>query len=358
MLLSDLDMAGQQALATARVVIIGCGALGTVAAELLARAGAGLAASGGELRLVDRDVVERSNLHRQVLFDDADASAGVPKAIAAAAAIARINPDVHVTPIVADCTSRSILDVVGETRPTVILDGTDNFETRFLLNDVAVMRGVPMIYAGAVGTRGMLATILPAPAHGVTTPWTPGPCLRCLIDAPAPGTTETCDTVGILGPVSAAAASFQAIEAIKIITERFDLVRRHVLAFDPWRCEFSRLAMDEGAQAHGCPCCGARRFEFLDAPTNGSAVLCGSDAVQITPKVRGTIDLEALATRLAGVGAFEATPWMVRGEVRKEQNDQGNEPLRLSVFGDGRAIVHGTRRVERARAVYAKLVGS
>ena len=347
-------------LARARVVIVGCGALGSVAAELLGRAGVGLREAGGELRLIDRDIVEWTNLHRQTLYAEVDALAGRPKAAAAQDAIQRINGDVNAMGMVADCTSTTILDLVGAA-PTVLLDGTDNFETRFLLNDVAVKQGVPLVYAGAVATKGMLATILPAWEVGAEAPaWSPGPCLRCLIDVPAPGSTETCDTAGVLGPVSAAVASFQAVEAIKIMLGRFDLLRRHVLEFDPWHREFNRLAMD--APDPKCPCCGGRRFEFLEALAGaGSVVLCGSDAVQITPKVVASVDLAALAGKLAQMGTFEATPWMVRGTLEGEACDEAcdgdGQSLRLSVFADGRAIVHGTRRIERARAIYAKYVG-
>lgn len=356
LLLPDLGPAGQARFARAQVVIVGCGALGSVAAELLARAGVGLREAGGELRLIDRDVVEISNLHRQTLYDDADARAGTPKAIAAAHAIARTNPDVRATPLVADCTSASILDLVG-TSPTLLLDGTDNFETRFLLNDLAVSRGVPLIYAGAVGTRGMLATILPAPRTGAApAPWRPGPCLRCLTDIPAPGSTETCDTAGVLGPVSAAVASFQTIEAMKVVLGRFDLVQRQVQEFDPWRGVLKNLTLD--APDPKCPCCGEGRFDFLDAPPAGSLVLCGSDAVQITPKATGVIDLAGLADRLARCAHVEATPWMVRGELPGETRDGGGGAVRLSVFRDGRAIIRGTRRLDRARALYAKFIGS
>ncbi len=361
LLLHDIGADGQAKFAAARVVIVGCGALGSVAAELLARAGVGLSRSGGELRLIDRDVVEWTNLHRQMLFVADDVEKCTPKAIAAAEAIKRINFDVHVTPIVADCTAQSILDVLGEQHPTVILDGTDNFETRFLLNDIAVKQGIPLVYAGAIATRGMLATILPAPAPDDSTPlWTPGPCLRCLIDMPPPGSTETCDTAGVLGPVSAAVACFQAVESMKIILGRFDLLRRHVLEFDPWQCDFKRLDMGEHQQSPECPCCCARQFEFLDALSPSSTVLCGSDAVQVTPigNERHAIDLPALANRLHELGEFSVTPYLLKGELAGEMTDAGDGAVRLSVFTDGRAIIHGTRKPDRARALYARFVGA
>jgi len=356
-LLPDIGERGQAALAASRVVVLGCGALGTVLSELLTRAGVGLKDAGGWIRIIDRDIVEPSNLQRQTLFTEADAIEGRPKAIAAAEALARINSSTDLQARVADfnhLTGTRLASCDGASdRPHVLLDGTDNFEARLLLNDLAVRETIPMVYAGAVGTRGMLMSVLPA---SDAPPWTSGPCLRCILDQPpAPGSTPTCDTVGVLGTVTSATASFAATEAIKILIGRFDLLRRHLLAFDPWNTEFSRIDAGEGSRVSDCPCCAQRKFEYLesDAPV-APASLCGSGSIQVAPPRQGlTLDLSAVAGTLAPASdqPVRATPFLVRCSLRDPSG------IELTVFADGRAVFKGLTDPDRARVLYSRLLG-
>ncbi len=236
MLLPGVGEAGQRRLGGAHAVVVGCGALGTVSGQLLVRAGV------GHVTLVDRDVVERTNLQRQFLFTEADADAGRPKALAAAERLVEANPTVRVRPLVRDVTAanaESLLSIPDAPRADVLVDGTDSFETRLLLNDLAVKHGLPLVYGGAVATRGMLATILPA-APGA--PWEPGPCLRCLFDAaPPPGASATCDTAGVLGPVTSAVAALQAAEALKVLLGAWERVDRCLTVIDQWTGEHPRV---------------------------------------------------------------------------------------------------------------------
>jgi adenylyltransferase/sulfurtransferase len=356
-LLPDIGEAGQAALASARVVILGCGALGTVLSELLARAGVGLKSSGGWLRIIDRDIVEPSNLQRQTLFTEADALEARPKAIAAADALARINSSTDLRPQVADfnhLTAARLASCDGDSeRPHVLLDGTDNFSTRLLLNDLAVREAIPMVYAGAVGTRGMLMSVLPPKDEA---PWEVGPCLRCILDEPpAPGATPTCDSAGVLGTVTSATASFAATEAIKILIGRFDLLRRHLLAFDPWNTQFSRIDAGPDSRVADCPCCVLRKFEYLEseAPV-APASLCGRGAIQVAPPRQGSkVDLEAVGRTIApaSFGDLSVSPYLVRGTLREP------EGVQITVFADGRALFQGLEDLDRARGLYSRLLG-
>jgi adenylyltransferase/sulfurtransferase len=340
MLLPAFGPEGQERLGRSHVVIVGCGALGCAGADLLARAGI------GRLTLVDRDVVEITNLQRQTLFSEADTADGMPKAEAARRRLTAVNSTITIEAVVADVNPSNAESLIG--RPTLIFDGCDNFETRYLLNDVAVKYGVPYVYGGAVGTRGMQATIVP----GRT------PCLRCLFDEPPPpGTTPTCDTVGVLGPIIAITAAWQATEALKVLLG--EPTATTLLDVDAWTGATRRL--DLGQARGDCPCCGTRRFEFLSgARAGGGASLCGQDAVQVAPASSGNgqrVELEALAARLASHGSFKALGrLLIRGVFEHERGDQGR-PIELTVFADGRAIVKGTTRPEAARSIYAKYVG-
>ncbi|MFG0292664.1 MAG: ThiF family adenylyltransferase [Phycisphaerales bacterium JB050] len=356
-LLCDIGDSGQSALAASRVVILGCGALGTVLSELLTRAGVGLKDSRGWIRLIDRDIVEPSNLQRQTLFTEADALQARPKAVAAADALARINSSVDLRPQVADFNHLTAARLAscepGDERPHVLLDGTDNFSTRLLLNDLAVREVIPMVYAGAVGTRGMLMSVLP-PKDGA--PWESGPCLRCLLDEPpAPGTAPTCDSAGVLGTVTSATASFAATEAIKILIGRFDLLRRHLLAFDPWNTQFSRIDAGPDSRVPDCPCCAQHRFEYLEteAPV-APASLCGRGAIQVAPPKPGLkVDLQSVARTLAPAATddLSASPYLVRASLREP------EGVQITVFADGRALFQGLEDTDRARALYSRLLG-
>lgn len=325
---------GQERLGRARVSLIGCGALGTVLANTLVRAGIGF------LRIVDRDFVELNNLQRQVLFDEQDAADGTPKAVAAANRLMRINSQVTVEPIVADANSGNIERFVEGA--DLILDGTDNFETRYLINDVAVKTGIPWIYGACVGDHGMIMPILPRRT----------PCLRCIFpEAPPPGSSPTCDTAGVLGPIVQIVASLQCVEAMKMLTGRLDDLNRKLVQICAWRGEFSAFDVQGAFDTGDCVCCKQGRFDYLSGDQTGRAAsLCGRDAVQIRPASDSTLDLEAMAARIAGVAKSRPTVnrYLLRFEVDQYQ---------LTVFKDGRAIIKGTTEPEQARTVYAKYVG-
>jgi len=337
MLLEGIGDEGQRRLLDSHAVVVGVGALGCVASDLLARAGV------GRITLVDRDVVELTNLQRQVLFDERDAAEAVPKGEAARRRLTAVNSQIEIHAVVADFEHRRAEKIALEGafgKPDAILDGTDNFETRYLLNDLAVKHGIPYCYGGAVATTGMAMTIVP----GST------PCLRCLFEEPPPaGSAPTCDTVGVLGATVAITAACQAGEAIKILSGNTERLSNSLLEFDQWTN--TRRRLDIGAMRRDdCPCCAHKRFEYLSGERAGSTVgLCGQNAVQVAGAGEGKIDLDALAARLRGHGEFERTPFLVRGEV---------EGLGLTVFGDGRAIVRGTDRADVARSIYAKYVGN
>ncbi len=325
---------GQERLGRARVSLIGCGALGTVLANTLVRAGLGF------LRIIDRDFVELNNLQRQVLFDEQDAADGTPKAVAAANRLGRINSSVSVEPIVADAHGGNIESLVESAG--LILDGTDNFETRYLINDVSVKTGIPWIYGACVGDQGMVMPILPRRT----------PCLRCVFpEAPPPGSSPTCDTAGVLGPIVQIVASLQCVEAMKILTGRLDDVNRKLVQICAWRGEFSAFDMQGAYDAGDCVCCKHGRFDYLSgAQTGRAASLCGRDAVQIRPASDSTMDLEGMAERVGPVAKSRPTVnrYLIRFEV---------DEFELTVFKDGRAIIKGTTEPDQARSLYAKYVG-
>jgi len=308
----------------------------------------------GRVTLIDRDIVEWTNLQRQTVYEEADARDGTPKAAAAAALLQRVNSAIKIVPHIADFNSGNAERLLGleggkggneATRVGVLIDGTDNFEARYLINDLAVKHGVPYIYGGAVGTRGMQMTVVP----GKTA------CMRCVFpDVPAPGSTPTCDTAGVLAPASGIVANVQAAEAIKVLLGRHDLIAGTLLEFDLWTNNERRLDLSRARDA-ACPCCGLRRFEFLEAVTSGTATLCGSASVQILPNRSGrpfhALDLDALASRLKFHGATVRTQHLLRATLDAERTE-------LTVFGDGRAIVKGTTDTARARAIYARFVGA
>ncbi len=347
MLLPDVGEAGQRRLLDARVLLVGCGALGSVIADALARAGV------GSLTLVDRDVVEWTNLHRQVLYSEADARELMPKAEAARRALARINSGVRVDAHVADFTAANATQLADGC--DVIVDGTDNFPTRLLLNDLAVERGVPFVYGGAVGTAGTLMTVLPRTDSGDAA-WErdghAGPCLRCLLGQTPSHAGPTCDTIGVLGPLAGVVASHQAIEAIKVLLGRFDRIERRMRSIDAWANTYLAASV-AAARDPQCPCCGVRRFDYLHAADDQAAVtLCGRDAVQITAPAGSQTDLTALADRLAPLGEVTATPFLVRARLPFQ-----GRTIRLSVFADGRAIAHGVDDAAAARAACARFLG-
>ena len=342
-LLPGFGEEGQRKLLSSTALILGCGALGTVAANMLARAGV------GHLVIVDRDFIEITNLQRQVLFDEQDVADAIPKAEAAKRKLARINSQVKVTAIVDDINFRNIESFADGA--DILIDGLDNFETRYLANDLAIKNGIPYIYGGAVGTVGMAYAILPA-----TGPHQATPCLRCLFDdAPAPGSVATCDTVGVIGPAVSIIANFQVNEALKVLTGNRDSVNPAMLNIDLWANTFMQLRIAEGTASDECLCCGHRRFEYLDGKAGSSSIsLCGNDAVQLTHKQQaGKIDFNDIAARLQQHGTVKANEFMLRANISDNQ-----KAYELTLFTDGRAIVKGTGDPSVARSVYAKYIGS
>lgn len=316
------------------MTLIGCGALGTVLADTLIRAGI------GRLVLVDRDYVEFNNLQRQVLFDETDAESGNPKAIAAAERLRRINRDCMIEPMVADAGRRNIETFVKGSG--IILDGTDNFYTRFLINDVAIKHKIPWVYGACVGVEGMVMPIIPD-----TTP-----CLRCIWEEPPPaGMNPTCDTAGVLGPLVHLVAARQAIEVIKILIGKMDAVQRGLARIDAWTGEVETYDMQNAINGT-CPCCKGRRFDYLEGTAGESAAaLCGRNAIQIGGGTDIQLDFEHIADRLrASVqNAPMYNSYLLRFEVDGKQ---------ITLFRDGRAIIKGVTEPTEARNIYAKYIGN
>lgn len=325
--------AGQRALAAARVLVVGCGALGTHIADTLVRAGVGF------LRVVDRDFVELHNLQRQVLFDEDDLARGLPKALAAAEKLRRINSTVAIEPIVDDANAGNIAALLDGI--DLIVDGTDNFETRYLLNDAAARAGLPWVYGGVLATYGMTMTIIP----GETA------CLRCLFpDPPPPGAAPTCDTAGVLAPAVSLIAAIESAEALKLLVGARDAVNRELLALDVWRLSVDRLPAVRQAD---CPTCGdgARHYPYLDLATASRTVaLCGRNAVQITLSPPAALVLPDLAARLRAVGAVRHNEHLLRFAPADSDHE-------LVIFPNGRAIIHGTDETAIARSLYARYIG-
>ncbi|MGE0755418.1 MAG: ThiF family adenylyltransferase [Pirellulaceae bacterium] len=330
---APIGEAGQRRLLASRALVCGCGALGSVLANLLVRAGV------GHVRIVDRDFVELTNLQRQVLYDEDDVAAELPKAVAAEQRLRRINSGIEIEGIVADVDSRNIAALLDGV--DVIVDGTDNFETRFLLNDASLRFGVPWVYGGCIGAEGQSMTILP----GET------PCLRCLMaEVPPPGSTPTCDTAGILGPIVDLIASWQASEALKILSGNRAAISRTLTVVELWDSRVRQVKLDSLGDRSQCPTCQRREFPWLDGQRGShTAVLCGRNAVQLSFPDRPAIALESLAEQLASVGQVTRNRFLVRATIG---------PYQLTVFPDGRAIVGGTEDIAEAKTVYARYVGN
>jgi adenylyltransferase/sulfurtransferase len=335
-LFAGIGERGQQRLAAAHVAIVGCGATGAASASLLARAGI------GTLTLIDRDFVELSNLQRQVLFDESDARDTLPKAEAARRKIALFNSSASVIPRIADLVPANIEELLAAS--DIVLDATDNFETRYLINDYAVQQGKPWIYAAAVGAYAATMNILPL-QPGATT-YTPTACLACIFPKPPNGPVETCDTAGILSTAVNLAASIQVTEALKFLTGQPELMRRSLLSFDLWtndRSEISTARPDPS-----CTVCGTRRFTHLAGEGRPHITLCGRNSVQIHEHHR-PVDLAAMHARLAAHGAVRSNDLLLRFE---------RPPHTLTLFADGRAIIQGTTDSAVARSLYARYIGS
>ena len=331
-LFDGIGEAGQRRLQGARVVIIGCGALGTAQAEALARAGV------GRLRLVDRDFVEASNLQRQTMFTEEDARQRLPKAIACRDHLAQINSDIEVESEVADVNNSNVERLISGC--DVVLDGTDNFATRYLINDACVRHELSWIYGAAVGSYGVTLTVRPRVS----------PCLRCVFpETPAAASAPTCDTAGVIMPIISVVAAVQVSEALKLLTGQTEKLHRSLMHFDVWQNEWRRISMDE-SPLPDCPTCGLGRYETLAAEAGEVAVsLCGRDAVQVRPAAATEVNLPALAERLRAVGEVQLNPYLLR--LRSGDYE-------LTVFKDARAIIRGTDDVPTARSLYARYVGT
>jgi adenylyltransferase/sulfurtransferase len=327
-LFGPIGPTGQERLLRSRVVIVGCGALGTAQANALVRAGV------GTVRIIDRDYVEESNLQRQMLFDEADAADNLPKAVAAERKLRRINSDIAIEGVVADADSRNIERLVESFE--VILDGTDNFETRYLLNDVALKLGIPWIYGAVVASYATTLTVLP----GRTA------CLACVFPAPPQGMHDTCDTVGVIAPAVAWAAAVQVAEAFKILLGREKELHGSLLAYDVWKNQTQQVRLKIDSK---CRACQQRKFVHLESGASDNSTLCGRDAVQIRQRESRALDLAALKARLAQFGVVKGNEFLLRCLL---------DTYELTVFPDGRAIVKGTDDPAVARAIYAKYIGS
>lgn len=332
-LFEPIGQRGQEKLLQSRVAIIGCGALGAVQAEALARAGVGF------LRLADRDFVEESNLQRQIMFEERDARERLPKAIACQRRIRRINSDIRVEALAADVNPTNIEEIIGDV--DLVLDGTDNFETRYLINDACVKHGKPWIYGAAVGSYGLSMTIIP---HET-------PCFRCVLEQlPPPGSSPTCDTVGVILPIVFMIASIQVVEALKLLTGQRDQLHRSIIQIDVWQATCHRIKLGALLEKSDCPTCRHGRYEFLDARIRHLASgLCGRNAVYISQSKRVQIDLPSLAERLRSVGPVKLTEHLLSFQIN------GYE---ITLFADGHCIVKGTTDVDLARTLYAQYIGA
>lgn len=330
-LFAGIGAQGQRQISASRVSIIGCGALGALQAEMLARAGVGF------LRLIDRDLVEESNLHRQVLYDENDVGERLPKAVAAARRLSHINSKISAEPRIVDINYSNVEDAIRDV--DVVLDGTDNFETRFLLNDAAVKLDKPWVFGGVVAANGLQMTIRP---HLT-------PCLRCIFpEMPPPGAGPTCDTAGVILPIIGLIVSLQVTEAIKILTGQVAELHNSLVKIDVWSNSFTRLRLDS-SQMNNCPACGNGTFDYLDNRSGqATTILCGRNAVQVSPGTRTKIDFERLKHQLQGVGTVEFNEYLLRFATGDHE---------ITVFRDGRGIIRGTEDPNLARSLYARYIG-
>jgi len=327
-LFRGVGVEGQRRLAAGRVAIVGCGATGSAVASLLARSGV------GTIRIIDRDYVEPSNLQRQTLFDENDARESLPKAVAAARRIAAFNSQIVVEPKVSDLTPESIEGLLEGVE--LILDGTDNFETRYLVNDYAVKNSVPWIYAAAVGSYGVTLNVLPEMTA----------CLACIFPDSPQGTFQTCETAGILNSAVNLVASIEAAEALKVLVGAVEKTRRTLLSFDVWSNE--RTEVGAARARPGCRACGGRDFVHLAGEGRPHITLCGRNSVQIHERHR-PVDFGEMNERLKSLGTVRHNDFVLKF---------WHDPYEMTLFPDGRAIIKGTTDTGVARSLYARYVGS
>lgn len=332
-LIPQIGEGGQRRICAGRVAILGCGALGSVIANQLGRAGVGF------IRIVDRDFIEFNNLQRQVLFDEEDIRQNLPKSIAAKNKLAKINSEIQVESVVADVNHTNVEKMIQGV--DLAVDGMDNFETRFLINDACVKNGIPWIYGGCIGTHGITMVIVPDKT----------PCLRCVFEsAPPPELSPTCDTAGVLGPAVNVIAAFEAMEAIKYLSGNQAALDKTLFHFDVWNRESKALKIEGLHRKVDCPTCVRRDFEYLRGEKGSrSNALCGRNAVQISLDHPLEIDFPALAEKLKGVGEVRYNNFLFRLKV---------SPHEITLFPDGRAIVQGTNSVALARSLYSKYISA
>ena len=320
---------GQRRLSQARVGIVGLGALGTVVADQLVRAGVGF------VRLIDRDFVELSNLQRQTLYEESDASLSLPKAIAAEAKLRRVNSSVRLEAKVEDLNPSNVEELITDL--DLVLDGLDNFETRFVLNDACRQKEIPWIYAAAVGSYGLVLPVLKD-----------GPCLRCLMDTlPAAGSSPTCDTAGVIAPITNVIASLEVASALRFLTGQLQGSDVRLVSVDIWTLKFQTLPLSEALKEE-CPLCSGGQFDYLSSSAMRTITLCGRNAVQIIPSARGNLDLAKMGQTLELYGPVLSNDFLLKCT---------NPPYELTLFSDGRAIIKGTEEASVARSVYSKMVG-
>ncbi|HTY61752.1 MAG TPA: ThiF family adenylyltransferase [Acidobacteriota bacterium] len=330
-LFSGIGNEGQGRIIASRVAVVGCGALGSVQASLLVRAGV------GTLRIIDRDFVEESNLQRQILFDEEDVRSVQPKAIAAEKKLQPVNSLVKVEGVVEDVNAATVERLLGGF--DLIVDASDNFDVRFLINDYAIKNGIPWIYGACVGSYGMTFPILPGESA----------CLRCVFESlPSAGPAPSCDTAGVIGPIVSVIAAMQVAEALKILSGRRDDVNRRMTMIDLW--ENSHEEVNLPSRHPDCPCCGHRKFPYLEGILGADATtLCGRSSVQIRRREGGKIDLEGLARRLGPLGRLERNRFLLRAVI---------DGYQLTIFADGRAIINGTYDMSIAKSLYARYIGN
>ena len=324
----EIGKSGQKRISSTRLAVVGCGALGSVSSEMLVRAGVGYT------RIIDRDFVEYSNLQRQSLFQEKHAREGTPKAVAAVEALRLINSEVEIEGLVADITPRNISDLLNDV--DLIVDGSDNFEIRFLINDYSIRFKKPWFYAASLGSFGSSFPIVP----GKT------PCFRCFFNSPPDtGSIETCETAGIISPIIHAVVSYQVTQVIKFIVERS--ISSEILQLDIWNNEWRKVKFEKPLE--DCICCSDKQFEFLNGELrSGAARLCGRNAVQITPVLQSKFNFDDFSERFDNQQLTTKNDYLIRLEL---------DGLELTLFRDGRAIIKGTDDISVARSLYSKYVG-
>lgn len=328
MLYGEIGLEGQEKLLDKKAVIIGCGALGTVIANNLVRSGVGY------IKLIDRDYIEISNLQRQILFDEEDILNNLPKAVAAEIKLNKINSSIKIESIVTDVNSRNIEGFCQGM--DVILDATDNLQTRYLINDTSIKLNIPWVYGGAIGSSGMVHTIIP----NVT------PCLRCMFpEIPPVGATETCDTAGVLNTITSIVASLQSMEAIKLLLDKKDDVIKGLLYIDIWTNDFEMIDLNIDKN---CTACGEQKYDFLNRTSDEAVYLCGKDSIQINP-LQKNISVENILKRLKVLNIeYNQNAYFIKFMI---------EDVQFTLFYDGRAILKNTIDIKRASSLYARYVG-